>query len=196
MNNIFQHNYNISKEDRERIHKHKAFLILFTGLSNSGKSTIANALELKLNGLNISTYTLDGDNIRLGISKDLTFSHNDRTENIRRIAEIGNLFVNAGVVTLACFVSPYIKDRDNIKKIVGHDNYIEIFVSTSLDECERRDTKGLYKKARKGEIINMTGISAPYEIPISPDLEIDTVKESTDKSVNKIFKFLEKKLYG
>ncbi|MBJ59548.1 MAG: adenylyl-sulfate kinase [Flavobacteriales bacterium] len=196
MNNIFQHNYNISKEDRERIHKHKAFLILFTGLSNSGKSTIANALELKLNGLNISTYTLDGDNIRLGISKDLTFSHKDRTENIRRIAEIGNLFINAGVVTLACFVSPYIKDRDNIKKIVGHDNYIEIFVSTSLDECERRDNKGLYKKARKGEIINMTGISAPYEIPISPDLEIDTVKESTDKSVNKIFKFLEKKLYG
>tara|TARA_Y100000589_G_C27197919_1_gene647872 strand:- start:4361 stop:4951 length:591 start_codon:yes stop_codon:yes gene_type:complete len=196
MNNIFQHNYNISKEDRERIHKHKAFLILFTGLSSSGKSTIANALELKLNGLNISTYTLDGDNIRLGISKDLTFSHKDRTENIRRIAEIGNLFINAGVVTLACFVSPYIKDRDNIKKIVGHDNYIEIFVSTSLDECERRDNKGLYKKARKGEIINMTGISAPYEIPISPDLEIDTVKESTDKSVNKIFKFLEKKLYG
>ena len=196
MNNIFQHNYNISKEDRERIHNHKAFLILFTGLSNSGKSTIANALELKLNGLNISTYTLDGDNIRLGISKDLTFSQKDRTENIRRIAEIGNLFVNAGVVTLACFVSPYIKDRDNIKKIVGDDNYIEIFVSTSLDECERRDTKGLYKKARKGEIINMTGISAPYEIPISPDLEIDTVKESTDKSVNKIFKFLEKKLYG
>ena len=195
MNNIFQHNYNISKEDRERIHKHKAFLILFTGLSNSGKSTIANALELKLNGLNISTYTLDGDNIRLGISKDLTFSHKDRTENIRRIAEIGNLFINAGVVTLACFVSPYIKDRDNVKKIVGHDNYIEIFVSTSLDECERRDTKGLYKKARKGEIINMTGISAPYEIPVSPDLEIDTVKESTDISVNKIFKFLEKKLY-
>ena len=106
MNNIFQHNYNISKDDRERIHKHKAFLILFTGLSNSGKSTIANALELKLNGLNVSTYTLDGDNIRLGISKDLTFSHKDRTENIRRIAEIGNLFVNAGVVTLACFVSP------------------------------------------------------------------------------------------
>ena len=191
MNNIFQHNYNISKEDRERIHNHKAFLILFTGLSNSGKSTIANALEVKLNGLNISTYTLDGDNIRLGISKDLTFSQKDRTENIRRIAEIGNLFVNAGVVTLACFVSPYIKDRDNIKKIVGDDNYIEIFVSTSLDECERRDTKGLYKKARKGEIINMTGISAPYEIPVSPDLEIDTVKESTDISVNKIFKFLE-----
>ena len=196
MNNIFQHNYNISKEDRERIHNHKAFLILFTGLSNSGKSTIANALEEKLNGQNISTYTLDGDNIRLGISKDLTFSQKDRTENIRRIAEIGNLFVNAGVVTLACFVSPYIKDRDNIKKIVGDDNYIEIFVSTSLDECERTDTKGLYKKARKGEIINMTGISAPYEIPVSPDLEIDTVKESTDISVNKIFKFLEKKLYG
>lgn len=195
MSNIFRYNFNISKADRQRIHKHKAFLILFTGLSCSGKSSIANALELKLNHLNISTYTLDGDNIRLGISNDLGFSPEDRTENIRRIAEIGNLFIDAGVVTLACFVSPYINDRDNVKKIVGHDNYIEIFVNTSLEECERRDTKGLYKKARKGEIKNMTGISAPYEIPVSPDLEIDTVKDSIDKSVEKIFKFLEKKLY-
>ena len=195
MSNIFRYNFNISKADRQRIHKHKAFLILFTGLSCSGKSSIANALELKLNHLNISTYTLDGDNIRLGISNDLGFSAEDRTENIRRIAEIGNLFIDAGVVTLACFVSPYINDRDNVKKIVGHDNYIEIFVNTSLEECERRDTKGLYKKARKGEIKNMTGISAPYEIPVSPDLEIDTVKDSIDKSVEKIFKFLEKKLY-
>ena len=195
MSNIFRYNFNISKADRQRIHKHKAFLILFTGLSCSGKSSIANALELKLNHLNISTYTLDGDNIRLGISNDLGFSAEDRTENIRRIAEIGNLFIDAGVVTLACFVSPYINDRDNVKKIVGHDNYIEIFVNTSLEECERRDTKGLYKKARKGEIKNMTGISAPYEIPVSPDLEIDTVKASIDKSVEKIFKFLEKKLY-
>ena len=195
MSNIFRYNFNISKADRQRIHKHKAFLILFTGLSCSGKSSIANALELKLNHLNISTYTLDGDNIRLGISNDLGFSPEDRTENIRRIAEIGNLFIDAGVVTLACFVSPYINDRDNVKKIVGHDNYIEIFVNTSLEECERRDTKGLYKKARKGEIKNMTGISAPYEIPVSPDLEIDTVKDSIDKSVDKIFKFLEKKLY-
>ena len=195
MSNIFRYNFNISKADRQRIHKHKAFLILFTGLSCSGKSSIANALELKLNHLNISTYTLDGDNIRLGISNDLGFSAEDRTENIRRIAEIGNLFIDAGVVTLACFVSPYINDRDNVKKIVGHDNYIEIFVNASLEECERRDTKGLYKKARKGEIKNMTGISAPYEIPVSPDLEIDTVKDSIDKSVEKIFKFLEKKLY-
>ena len=195
MSNIFRYNFNISKADRQRIHKHKAFLILFTGLSCSGKSSIANALELKLNHLNISTYTLDGDNIRLGISNDLGFSPEDRTENIRRIAEIGNLFIDAGVVTLACFVSPYINDRDNVKKIVGHDNYIEIFVNTSLEECERRDTKGLYKKARKGEIKNMTGISAPYEIPVSPDLEIDTVRDSIDKSVEKIFKFLEKKLY-
>ena len=195
MSNIFRYNFNISKADRQRIHNHKAFLILFTGLSCSGKSSIANALELKLNHLNISTYTLDGDNIRLGISNDLGFSPEDRTENIRRIAEIGNLFIDAGVVTLACFVSPYINDRDNVKKIVGHDNYIEIFVNTSLEECERRDTKGLYKKARKGEIKNMTGISAPYEIPVCPDLEIDTVKDSIDKSVDKIFKFLEKKLY-
>ena len=193
MSNIFRYNFNISKADRQRIHKHKAFLILFTGLSCSGKSSIANALELKLNHLNISTYTLDGDNIRLGISNDLGFSPEDRTENIRRIAEIGNLFIDAGVVTLACFVS-YINDRDNVKKIVGHDNYIEIFVNTSLEEW-RRDTKGLYKKPEKVEIKNMTGISAPYEIPVSPDLEIDTVKDSIDKSVEKIFKFLEKKLY-
>ena len=116
---------------------------------------------MKLNGLNISTYTLDGDNIRLGISKDLTFSQKDRTENIRRIAEIGNLFVNAGVVTLACFVSPYIKDRDNIKKIVGDDNYIEIFVSTSLYECEIRDTKGIYKKSKKRRNHEYDRISAP-----------------------------------
>ena len=194
--NLIKHNYKTTKIQREKLHGHKAFLIWFTGLSGSGKSTIANTLELKLNNQNVSTYSLDGDNIRLGINKDLTFSPEDRAENIRRIGEIANLFVDAGIVTLASFVSPYTKDRDEVKNSVGQENYIEVFVNTSLDECERRDVKGLYKKAREGEIKNMTGISAPYETPQNPDLEIDTVKESVDESVNKILKFLEKRLYG
>ena len=195
MSNIVHHNFNVSKPDREKLHKHKAFLIWFTGLSGSGKSTIANALESKLNSLNVSTYTLDGDNIRFGICKDLTFSPEDRTENIRRIAEIANLFVDAGIVTLASFVSPYSKDRENVRNTVGPKNYIDVFVNTSIDECERRDVKGLYKKAREGEIKNMTGISAPYETPENPDLEIDTVKESVEESVDKIFNYLKRRLY-
>ena len=138
MSNIVHHNFNISRFDREKLHKHKSFLVWFTGLSGSGKSTIANALESRLNSLNVSTYPLDGDNIRLGICKDLTFSPEDRTENIRRIAEIANLFVDAGIVTLASFVSPYSKDRENVKNTVGAKNYIEVFVNTSLEECERR----------------------------------------------------------
>ena len=196
MSNIVHHNFNISRFDREKLHKHKSFLVWFTGLSGSGKSTIANALESRLNSLNVSTYALDGDNIRLGICKDLTFSPEDRTENIRRIAEIANLFVDAGIVTLASFVSPYSNDRENVRNTVGAKNYVEVFVNTTLDECKSRDVKGLYKKAIDGEIKNMTGISAPYETPQNPDLEIDTLKESLDESVDKIFKYLEKKLYG
>ena len=196
MSNIVYHNFKVSKSDREKLHQHKAFLVWFTGLSGSGKSTIANALESRLNGLNISTYVLDGDNIRFGICKDLTFSPEDRSENIRRIAEIANLFVDAGIVTLASFVSPYSNDRENVRNTVGAKNYVEVFVNTTLDECKRRDVKGLYKKAIDGEIKNMTGISAPYETPQNPDLEIDTLKESLDESVDKIFKYLEKKLYG
>ena len=196
MNNIVQHSFYISKTDREKLHQHKAFLIWFTGLSGSGKSTIANALESELNKLNVSTYALDGDNIRSGINKDLTFSPEHRTENIRRIAEVANLFVDAGVVTLASFVSPYIKDREAVKNTVGKDNYIEVFVNTSLSECEKRDVKGLYKKARTGEIPNMTGISAPYESPLQADIEIDTEVESLSDSVNKILNFLDNRLYG
>lgn len=196
MSNIVHQNFNVSKSDRQKLHQHNSFLIWFTGLSGSGKSTIANALESKLNSLNISTYALDGDNIRFGICKDLTFSPKDRTENIRRIAEIANLFVDAGIVTLASFISPYSKDRENVRNTVGAKNYVEVYVNTSLDECERRDVKGLYKKAREGEIKNMTGISAPYETPQNPNLEIDTIKESVEESVDKIFKYLEKRLYG
>jgi adenylylsulfate kinase len=194
--NTTKYQFTVSQSEREKLHKHQAFLIWFTGLSGSGKSTIANALENELHTRNISTYSLDGDNIRQGINKDLGFSSEHRTENIRRIAEIANLFVDAGIVTLASFVSPYKKDREEVKKIVGGDKTLEIYVSTSLEECERRDVKGLYQKARKGEITNMTGISAPYEKPLNADLEIDTVSESIEESVQKILQLIEKRLNG
>ncbi len=194
--NTTKYHFTVSQSDREKLHKHKSFLIWFTGLSGSGKSTIANALENKLHTRNISTYSLDGDNIRQGINKDLGFSSEHRTENIRRIAQIANLFVDAGIVTLASFVSPYQKDREDVKNIVGSDKTIEIYVSTSLEECERRDVKGLYQKAREGEITNMTGISAPYEKPLNADLEIDTQLESVEESVQKILQLIDKRLNG
>ena len=152
MSNVFQQDYQISKKDRQKLHQHNSFLLWFTGLSGSGKSTLANLVELELHHLGVSTYSLDGDNIRRGINQSLGFSEEDRKENIRRIAEISKLFIDAGVVTLAAFVSPYIKDRENIKQIVGTEHVIEIYINTSLEECERRDVKGLYKKARLGEI--------------------------------------------
>lgn len=186
--------YKTTKSQREDQHGHKTYLIWFTGLSGSGKSTLANLVEIALHENGISTFILDGDNIRQGINKDLTFSHEDRTENIRRIAEISNLMLEAGVLTLAAFVSPYIKDREGVKQIVGADNFIEIYINTSLEECERRDVKGLYEKARKGEIINMTGISSPYEAPINPDIEVVTDGKSVEENVDQILKFLNQKI--
>lgn len=192
--NTLEYNYKISRSDREKHHGHRAFLIWFTGLSGSGKSTLANAVEVELYKKGISTYTLDGDNVRQGINKDLGFSPEDRTENVRRIAEISNLMIDAGIVTLAAFISPYFEDRENIKTIVGDDRFTEIYVNTSLEECERRDVKGLYKKAREGKITNMTGISAPYEAPVNPDLEIKTDHQSIETSVQVILDFIVQKL--
>ena len=192
--NIIPHNYQVSKADRQENNKHTSFLIWFTGLSGSGKSTIANVVEQELYKLGVKTYTLDGDNIRKGINSDLTFAPEDRTENIRRIAEIGNLMVDAGVVTLAAFVSPYRKDRENIKSIVKEDNFIEVYINTSVEECERRDVKGLYKKARAGEIKNMTGISAPYEAPENPDIEIKTEEKTVEEAVKDIIAYIKPKL--
>lgn len=192
--NIVPHAYQVSIDDRHKLNKHNSFLIWFTGLSGSGKSTIANAIELELYKMGIKTYTLDGDNIRKGLNKDLTFSANDRTENIRRIAEVANLMVHSGLIVLAAFVSPYRKDRENIKSIVGKLNFVEVYVNTSIEECERRDVKGLYKKARTGEINDMTGISSPYEVPDHPDIEIKTENESINESVKKIIDFITPKL--
>lgn len=191
--NIIPHTYQVSAQDRKKANKHNALLLWFTGLSGSGKSTIANLVEQKLYQEGIKTYTLDGDNIRKGINNDLTFSPEDRTENIRRIAEVANLMIDAGLVVLAAFVSPYKKDRKNIRRIVKDVNFVEIYINTSLDECERRDAKGLYKRARAGQIKNMTGISAPYEAPENPDIEIKTEDISVNDAVDKILNFLIKK---
>lgn len=192
--NIISHSYQISKKDRETGNKHKSLLLWFTGLSGSGKSTIANAVEQELYKLDVKTYTLDGDNIRKGINNDLTFTPQDRTENIRRIAEVANLMLDAGLVVLAAFVSPYKKDRENIRSIVKDVNFVEIFINTSLEECERRDVKGLYKKARAGEIKNMTGISAPYEVPENPDIEVETEEKAIDEAVQYIMNRVKPKL--
>jgi len=185
--------YKTTKSQREQLHGHKTYLLWFTGLSGSGKSTLANLVEIALHKKGLSTYILDGDNIRQGINNDLSFAPQDRTENIRRIAEISNLMLDAGVITLAAFVSPYIKDREDVKQIVGSENFIEIYVNTSLSECERRDVKGLYKKARSGEIKNMTGITAPYQSPLDPDLEVITDAQSIEESVVVIMEFINKK---
>ena len=186
-------NFKTTKSQREVLHGHKAYLLWFTGLSGSGKSTLANLVEIELHKKGISTYILDGDNIRQGINKDLGFAPQDRSENIRRIAEISNLMLDAGVVTFAAFVSPYSKDREAVKQIVGPDNFIEIFVNTSLEQCVRRDVKGLYKKARAGEIKNLTGISAPYQAPINPDVEVVTDDQTIQESIAIIMQFLNTK---
>lgn len=194
MKNIFKHNFQISRADRERKNKHKSFLIWFTGLSGSGKSTLANLLEIELFGLGVSTYILDGDNIRQGLNKDLNFTKESRKENIRRIGEVAKLMIDSGTVTLATFISPHKKDREIVKKLVGSSNFIEIFVNTSLKECERRDVKGLYKKAREGKIENMTGITSLYEPPTKPDLEIITDNEDVKDSLKKTIKLIKTKL--
>ena len=194
MQNIIPHEFTITKKDRSEHKNHGAFLIWFTGLSGSGKSTIANAVEKALFKEGVHTYTLDGDGIRTGLNNNLSFSPEDRSENIRRIAEVANLMVDAGLVVLAAFVSPYRQDRKNIEKIVGKNNFIEIFVNTPVEECERRDVKGLYAKARSGEIKNFTGVNAPYEAPVDAAVEIDTTKSSIIEIVDLILKHIEEKL--
>lgn len=192
--NIINHTYKVSKKERRQLNGHNSFLVFFTGLSGSGKSTLACALEQKLFKEHIKTYVLDGDNIRRGINRGLSFSPEDRSENNRRIAEIAKLFIDAGIVVLAAFVAPYKKDREFIKSKVDSNNFVEVFVNTSLEECERRDVKGLYKKARNGEIKNMTGISAPYETPKNPDVEVSHLN-SVEESVEIIYKIIKDKLH-
>ncbi|UZH55539.1 adenylyl-sulfate kinase [Salinimicrobium tongyeongense] len=192
--NIIQHNYSISKEDRNKKNQHQSLVVWFTGLSGSGKSTMANRLEKRLFREGISTYSLDGDNIRSGLNKGLGFSREDRHENNRRIAEVAKLFVDAGIVTVAAFISPLEEDREQAKDIIGKENFVEVFVNTPLEVCEERDVKGFYEKARKGEIKNFTGISSPYEPPENPDFEIKTVEESAEEAIERLYQFLQQKL--
>ena len=192
--NIVKHSYSVNLDSRKKLKQHQAILLWFTGLSGSGKSTIANSVEQELHKNSIHTYTLDGDNIRKGLNSDLSFSPEDRSENIRRIAETAHLMMDAGLVVLAAFVSPYRNDRDHIRNIVGDDNMVEIYIKTSIEECERRDVKGLYKKARKGEIKNMTGVSAPYESPLHPDIQINTEEVTIVDATKQIINFINPKL--
>ena len=180
----------LSRSDKEELLKQHSVMIWFTGLSGSGKSTIAIALERELQKRGLLCRILDGDNIRSGIINNLGFSAEDRIENIRRIAEIGKLFVDTGIITIAAFISPNNDIREMAANIIGKEDFMEIYVSTPIEECERRDVKGLYAKARKGEIKNFTGISAPFEAPQHPALSLDTSKLSVEESVNKLLELI------
>ena len=173
----------MTREEREQLLGQRGMMVWFTGLSGSGKSTIALGVERELHRRGILCRILDGDNIRAGINSNLGFTAEDRRENIRRIAEVGKLFVETGIVTLACFVSPTEEIREMARRIIGSVDFNEIFVSTPLEECERRDVKGLYAKARRGEVRNFTGISAPFEVPQHPTLSIDTSRQPLEESV-------------
>ena len=191
--NITWHEGHVGREQRERLLKQKGALIWFTGLSASGKSTIAYTLEHALVERGHLAYVLDGDNIRHGLNKNLGFSAEDRAENIRRIAEVGKLFVDAGVVTCTSFISPYRADRDAARKVVGNEDFIEVFVDTPIAVCEQRDPKGLYKKARAGEIKGFTGIDDPYEAPLKPELTLDASKVSPQEAAVILVEFLERR---
>jgi adenylylsulfate kinase len=180
----------LQKEDKEILLQQNAKVIWMTGLSGSGKTTVAKGVERHLHSQGILNQLLDGDNIRVGISNNLTFSSEDRAENIRRISEVSKLFLNCGVVTLNCFVSPTIEIRNIAKEIIGEENFIEVYINASVETCEERDVKGLYQKARKGEIKDFTGISAPFEAPESPEIEINTAQLSIDESVQKVLDYI------
>ena len=190
--NIVWHQGAVTRADREQMNGHKGCTVWLTGLSGSGKSTIAVDLEKRLCERGVRTYILDGDNIRHGLNKNLGFSPADRTENIRRIGEVAKLFTDAGVVALTAFISPYRADRDQVRALMPAD-FVEVHVECPVEVCEQRDVKGLYKKARAGEIKEFTGISAPYEAPLTPELKIDTSGQSVDASARQIFAYLEQR---
>jgi adenylylsulfate kinase len=188
--NLFPIQTKVGLRQREKLLGQAPKLIWFTGLSGSGKSTLALQLEKELYDRGFKTYLLDGDNIRVGLNKDLTFTEEGRVENIRRIGEVSRLMLDAGLVVLSAFISPFAADREQVKNIVRPENYIEVFVNTPLEICEQRDVKGLYKKARNGEVKNFTGISSPYEKPENPDIEILTNEHSIDDSIQTLLNFI------
>ena len=191
--NTVYHNATVTRERRNQLNKHKSAVIWFTGLSGSGKSTLAHSVEEELHNLGCRTYVLDGDNVRHGLSSDLTFSNDDRKENIRRVGEVAKLMMEAGVIAITAFISPFNKDRNLVRQLLPQGDFIEIYCKASLEICESRDVKGLYKRARAGEIKNYTGIDSPYEAPSNPELVIDSESESLEDSVAKVIDFLKSK---
>ena len=189
--NTVWHEPTIRRIDREKLNNHKSVILWFTGLSGSGKSTLAHAIEDTLFAKGIRTYVLDGDNVRRGLCQDLGFSDADRTENIRRVGEISRLLMDAGVLTLTAFISPFSKDRQLVRDLHNKDEFIEIYCNSSLVVCEQRDVKGMYRKARAGEIAAFTGISSPYEAPEKPEIELDTANQTVQDCVNKVVLYLE-----
>src|SRR4051795_3536252 len=188
--NIVWHQGAVTRDDREKMNGHKGATVWLTGLSGSGKSTIAVDLEKRLWERGVRAYILDGDNIRHGLNKNLGFSPEDRTENIRRIGEVAKLFTDAGMVALTAFISPYRADRDQVRALMKNGDFVEVHVDCPVEVCEQRDVKGLYKKARAGEIKEFTGISAPYEAPLDPEVTVHTAEESLGESVAQIIEFL------
>jgi adenylylsulfate kinase len=188
--NITWHTGEVDREERASAHGHHGAVLWFTGLSGSGKSTIAHRVESMLVDRGVFAYVLDGDNIRHGLNSDLGFAPEDREENIRRIGEVARLFADAGAVVLSAFISPYRRDRDRVRALLGPGEFIEVYVDTPLEICEARDPKGLYKKARAGEISNLTGIDAPYEAPESPEVHLETAKLSVDEAATAVVRYL------
>lgn len=189
--NVTWHEHSVPKEDREKLNGHKGAVLWFTGLSGCGKSTIANQTDHLLHQKGIHTFVLDGDNVRMGLNKNLGFSPEDRTENIRRIGEVAKLFADAGIVVLTAFISPYREDRDAVRSLLPEGSFHEVFVNASLETCEARDPKGLYKKARAGEIKGFTGIDAPYEEPAKAELTLDSDSKGIDELAGEVVSHLE-----
>jgi adenylylsulfate kinase len=189
--NIIYHQASVTRQRRNNLNNHRSIVLWFTGLSGSGKSTLAHALEEELFQKGCRTFVLDGDNVRHGLNSNLDFSEEGRAENIRRISEVSKLMLESGLIVMTAFISPFNKDRNEARKLISNGDFIEVYCKASLENCEARDVKGLYKKARAGEIKNYTGIDSPYETPKNPELIIDTDRETLDDSVSKIIKFLE-----
>ena len=190
MKNVVWHNTTISNDDRSNLMHQKPFLLWFTGLSASGKSSIANVVEQKLFKMNFNTYLLDGDNVRHGLNSDLGFDEKSRVENIRRIGEVSKLFLDAGIITLTAFISPFKSDRSLVRKLFEEGDFLEVFIDSSLEVCELRDPKGMYAKARNGEIKNFTGISSPYENPENPEIHVINNNISLDEAADQIINYL------
>ena len=191
--NVIYHQASVTRGRRNQSNNHQSVVLWFTGLSGSGKSTLAHVLEEKLFNKGCKTFVLDGDNVRHGLNSNLDFSDNDRKENIRRIGEVAKLMLESGLIVMTAFISPFREDRAAVRNLISNSDFIEIYCKASLKTCEERDVKGLYKRARAGEIKNYTGIDSPYEAPENPELIIDTDKETLDESVSKIYNFLERK---